>query len=458
MTKTLLVLLFAFTVQAEPPDFAAQTKSFRETLTALVRADTTNPPGNEGRVVKLIAARLKKEKVPYTIIEFAPGRQNLVARLKGMGGKKPLLLLAHEDVVGTKDQKWSVADHDVTEKDGYLYGRGVIDDLGMATLNLETFLAIKKSGVKLQRDLIIAFTGDEESGGLGIQYLLKNNPELINAEIALNEGGGIVLGPDDKVKSVKLGVAEKIYVDLEFKTTGDTGHSSRPKPNNSIYRLAKALDRLANYKAEERLIPVTRAILKAQANLEQPPLKQAMLTLANSKGKLPESSLKVLRADPVWSAILKTTCVATMLSGGTKTNALPAEARANINCRLLPDETPDQMRERLIKIVNDAKVDVQIVGEHSSGPASPENGVVPSAIRELIREGYPDTPVIPTMATGASDSLYLRAKGIDAYGFDPLAVSESDLMREHGVDERFRISSIQPALELNYKLVLKLAQ
>ncbi len=453
-----IVFLASFRAYADfQPDFAASERSFRETLTALVRADTTNPPGNEARAVKILSERLKKEKIPFTVVEFAPGRQNIVARLKGSGAKKPLLLLAHIDVVGTKDQKWSVPDHDVTEKDGYLYGRGVLDDLAMAVANLETFIQLKRSGLTLSRDVILALTGDEESGGSGIRYLLKNRPELLDAEISLNEGGGIVLNDEGKVTSAELGVAEKIYVDLELITRGETGHSSRPRKNNSIYRLAKALDKLAGYHEEERLIPVTRAYLKAQAGLEKPAMKRAMTALANARGKLPEAALKTVRQDPVWSPLLHTTCVATMLSAGTKVNALPPEAHANVNCRLLPDETPQQARERLIKIVADPEVKVELAGDFGSAPASPETGLVPTAVRDLIAETYPGVPVIPTIEMGATDSRFLRAKGVASYGFSTIAGSEKDGLRAHGIDERIPAASIRPGLELAYRLTLKLA-
>lgn len=430
---------------------------FRTMLSDLVKADTTNPPGNESRAVKVIAARLKKVGIPYEIVTFAPGRDNIVARLKGTGEEKPLLLLAHLDVVGTKDQKWSVPEHELTEKDGYLYGRGVGDDLGMVAANLEIFIELKTSGAALKRDVILAFTGDEESGGAGLKFLLANRPELVNAGIALNEGGRPVI-IDGKVKYFNFQVAEKVYQDFTLSTKGDTGHSSVPRKDNSIYRMARALDRLGQFEAESRLIDATRAYFKELAKIETGEKAAAMRTLVAANGsKLPKGALKVVKADPLKASMLSTTCVATMLNAGTKANALPPEAHANVNCRLLPDETAEQVQARLAKVINDPRVEIKAEGHLGFAGPSPTQGEVPTAVREVVNEVWPGAGVVPAMMTGATDSRFLRSKNIQSYGVHPIAMEEADSIRAHGVDERLPVASIQPGLEFLHRLVVKLA-
>ncbi|MFL5813254.1 MAG: M20/M25/M40 family metallo-hydrolase [Bdellovibrionia bacterium] len=436
-------------------------KSFRQTLSALIQADTTNPPGNEAKAVKILAERLKKEGVPYEIIEFAPGRQNLVARLKGTGEKKPLLLLAHIDVVGTKDQNWSVPPHELTEKDGYLMGRGVWDDLGPAVLNLEAFLAIhrdmKSSGLKLRRDLVLVFAGDEESDSAGIQYLVEKRPDVLDAEIALNEGGSVKLDENGVPHYIAMQVAEKIYQDFILVAKGPSGHSSIPKKGNPIYRLSKALDRLGSYQPKERLLPLTREYFRQRATLEKPPLSQAMLKIANSKGALPQDAMKIVRENPIHAAMFSTTCVATLLSAGTKVNALPTEARASVNCRLLPDESVEDVHQLLKKIVNDPEIEVRMEGVPGSKSPSPDlNGEVPTVLRKLAKETWPNAPVLPMMQNSTTDSLYLRQRGIQAYGFFPLGLSEQDYLRAHGVDERLPVAGVRPGLDFMYRMVSQL--
>ena len=440
-----------------PVDYDAAVKGIRETLTGLVKSEPVNPPGNEARAVAVVAERLKKEGIPFEVIEFDKGRANIVARMKGSGAKKPLLLLAHLDVVGVKDQAWTVPANVVTEKDGYLYGRGILDDLGMAAVIVETLVLLKNSKQALDRDVVMALTGAEETGGEGVRHLLDKKPELINdAEIALNEGGSPTL-VDGQVKFIKMQVGEKIYQDFKLTAKGETGHSSVPKKNNAIYKLARALDKLGRHEPEYRLIPATRAYFTERAKFETPDQAKAMTALVNAKGKLPKAALEKVKENPIHASILSTTCVATMVSGGTKENALPPEASANVNCRLLPDETLAQAKERLEKVIGDKEVEVSMSKEFGAAEASPVTGVVPDAVREISQQMWPGTSVIPSVQTGATDSRFLRRKGILAYGVGPIAISEPDGNRAHGIDERIPVASLRPGIEYFHKIVLKLA-
>jgi acetylornithine deacetylase/succinyl-diaminopimelate desuccinylase-like protein len=439
------------------PDFDAAAGSARQLIEALVAADTTNPPGNEARAVALGAERLRAAGIPYEVTEFAPGRENLVARLRGDGSLPPVLLLAHIDVVGTEGQQWSSDPRRVVEKDGALQARGVSDDLGMAALELEVLSLLQRERVPLTRDVILAWTGDEESGGLGIRWLLANKPESIDAPVVLNEGGGVRLGADGKPAFIELQTAEKTYQDFTITARGPTGHSSVPLHDNAIYRLANALARLERHTFPARLLPVTRAWLRERSRIESPEVGEAMRKLADSTGELPADALSVLEANPVLAANLRTTCVATLISGGTRVNALPASATATVNCRIVPEETPEQVHEELVRVLADASLEIEPSQEFGFGEPSPLEGPGPAAIAKVAREMWPGIPIIPFMSRGATDSRFLRARGAAAYGIDPTALTEEDARRAHGIDERLPIASLRPAVEFLYRLVVELA-
>lgn len=440
------------------PDFSKSAAQLRQTLEALVSLDTTNPPGNEERVADFVAARLASEGIPFVETEFAPGRKNIIARLKATSpsGLRPVVILAHEDVVTAASQKWATEPHRVTERDGYLYGRGVSDDLGMASTGLETLVLLKKSGLPLKRDVILALTGDEESGGKGIRHQIASNFEPFDGALVLNEGGGFEIAQDGSVHLLSLQLAEKTYVDFTLKTTGPTGHSSVPQKGNAIFKLARALDRFGQAPTPPRLVPVTRAYFAARAKLEKGPLAEAMEALAKSKGKLPVKALQIVEADPDLAAKLRTTCVATLVSGGTRVNALPSEATANINCRVLPDESPADVEARMIKLINDPTIEVSADVQGRAG-ASALEGEGPQAITEVARAMWPGITIVPAMSGGATDSRYLRAKGVSCYGINPIALREEDARRAHGIDERIPIASIEPGLKFFYKLLVRLA-
>jgi acetylornithine deacetylase/succinyl-diaminopimelate desuccinylase-like protein len=452
-----IVAALANRALAEPPPFDEAVADFRSTLGLLVAADTTSPPGNEARAVAILAPRLASAGIPYEVTEFAPGRQNVVARLTGSGAEKPLLLLAHLDVVGTQDQPWTTPPHEVTERDGFLVGRGTSDDLGMAVIELETVLMLKRAGVKLRRDVILALTGDEESSGGGIRWLLEHAPGSLDAVTALNEGGGVRLAEDGTVSFVGFQAAEKTYQDFALEAHGPTGHSSVPRPDNPIYRLAHALDRLGGHRFPVRLLPVTRAYFAARAAVEEPRLAAALRAAAAAKGPVPGWALLQIEANPTLGATLRTTCVATTLTGGTRVNALPASARANVNCRILPDESIADVERALREVIADGEVTVSPLDGFGSGPPSKLEGEALEAVRKVSGEMWPSVPTVPLFALGASDSRFLRARGVAAYGLNPIALTESDARRAHGVDERIPISSLRPAIEFFYRLVLELA-
>jgi acetylornithine deacetylase/succinyl-diaminopimelate desuccinylase-like protein len=457
--RTLALLLAALLAGAPAgaADYDAAERSARELLEALVAADTSNPPGNEARAAALGAERLAAAGIPFERTEFAPGRENLVARLRGDGSAPPLLLLAHTDVVGAQGQAWSSDPHRVVEKEGYLVGRGVEDDLGMAALALEVLVLLQRERTSLARDVILAWTGDEESGGAGIRWLLEHRPESTQAAFALNEGGMVRLGDDGRPTWVELQTAEKTYQDYVLLARGETGHSSVPLAENAIYRMAQALVRLSAHRFPARLLPVTRAYLAARAPLETPERGRAMRALAAAKGELPARAVALLDSDPVLAASLRTTCVATLVSAGTRVNALPAEARASVNCRILPDETPADVQATLARVIADPKVEITPTEEFGFGTPSPLEGPVPAAVAAVAQKLWPGIPIVPFMSRGATDSRFLRARGIPAYGISPFPLTDADARRAHGIDERIPASGLRTGIEFLHRLVLALA-
>ncbi|MBY0274979.1 M20/M25/M40 family metallo-hydrolase, partial [Candidatus Binatia bacterium] len=442
---------------AKKVDFAAGAAAARDLLGALVAADTTNPPGNEARAVALGKQRLEQAGIPFRVTEFAPGRENLVARLPGDGSARPLLLIAHVDVVGTDGQDWSTNPRKMTDIGGYLVGRGVADDFGMAALALQTLILLKQHDVPLVRDVIVAWTGDEESGGAGVRWILEHEPESIAAEIALNEGGGLSLDDQGRPKLIQLQTAEKQYQDFTITARGTTGHSSVPRADNAIYALSAGLAKLATHRFAPRLLPVTRAYFENRAPLEEPEVAAAMRALAASGGELPADALAVLDKDPTLAATLRTTCVATMLSGGSRVNALPAKATANVNCRILPGESVADVQSALQRALGDPKLEVTPTNEFGFGEPSELSGPGPLAIRAVVEQMWPGLPIVPFMSRGATDSRFLRAKGIHSYGINPIGLTDDDENRMHGIDERIPAASLQPGLEFLYRLVLELA-
>ena len=444
-------------VPAGNPDLDAAARSTRVLLGELVAANTTNPPGNEARAVAIGVQRLKAAGITYEVTEFAPGRENLVARLAGDGSKEPILLLAHIDIVGAEGQDWSVPAHEMTEKGGYLYGRGVNDDLGMAAVELEVLMLLKKAGIPLARDVIVAWTGDEESGGAGLQWLLENRPDSVRAEVVLNEGGGLVLDEDGDPSRIELQTAEKTYQDFTLTAYGPTGHSSVPLSDNAIYRMAQALSRVGRHRFPARLLPVTRATLAARAKKEDGELADALEQIATAKGPLPSDALAIVERDPALTASLRTTCVATLIDGGTRVNALPAEVQASLNCRILPDQTPAEVQTELIRLIGDPEIEIEATQDFGFASPSPLDGPGPKAIEAVAAEMWPGVPIVPFMSRGATDSRFLRAQGTAAYGIDPIALTQEDNLRAHGIDERIPADGLRPAVEFLYRLVVELA-
>jgi acetylornithine deacetylase/succinyl-diaminopimelate desuccinylase-like protein len=404
-------------------------------------------------VAEAAAARLKAAGFPDSDIFLGgaiPKKGNLVVRYHGTGARKPILLLAHTDVVEAKREDWTMEPFQLIEKDGYFYGRGTGDDKAQAALWIANLIRYKQEGFKPDRDIIVALTADEEGGGpySGIQWLLKNHRDLIDSEFALNEGGwGESL--DGKKISNDVQVSEKYVINFRFEVHNKGGHSSLPVPDNAIYHLAAALEHLSNFGFPLKTNEVTAAYFQQMSKIENGPNKE---DLAKAAAGSQEAMSRLAAAAPAWNATLRTTCVATQLEGGHAMNALPQLAAATVNCRVLPEDSAEYVQSTLQKVVGDDQVSIKILGDASAGPASPMRPDLLGAINRTTEKIWPGVPTVPMMVMGATDGKYLRIAGIPTYGVQGIFFDRNDI-RFHGRDERVPVQSFYEGQAFLYELV-----
>lgn len=441
--------------QTIKPD--AERQLAREIFQQLIEINTTDSAGDSTAAANAMAERLKAAGFPYEDIKVLgphPRKGNLVARLRGTGASKPLLLLAHLDVVEAKREDWSFDPFKFLEKDGYYYGRGTSDDKAMAAIFIANLIRLKKENFKPDRDIIVALTADEEGGDYnGVEWLLKNHPQLIQAELGINEGGGGAARGGKKLFNA-VQASEKVYQSFLLEVKNKGGHSSRPMKDNAIYHLAAALQRLAGFDFPVSLNEVTRAYFERVAKLESGETAAAMKGVIQNP---PDAkSVAYLENIPAYNATMRTTCVATMLDAGHAENALPQTARATVNCRILPTETAEQTRATLIKVINDNRITITPIREPKPSPPSPLSAEVMKPIETVTQQMWPGVPVVPVMSTGATDSLYLRKAGIPIYGTSGI-FGDIDDSRAHGKDERIGVKEFYDGQEYLYRLVKSFA-
>ncbi len=398
------------------------------------------------------------------ILESAPGRGNLVARLKGTGAKKPLLLLAHVDVVPVEGQPWTVPPFGITEKDGFLWGRGVNDDKGMASAIVALTLELARSHAPLTRDVIVALTAGEETGGsAGARWLTENHRDLLDAEIALNEGGGMLLTDDfARPIQVSLGVSEKIFQTFQLVVKGKGGHSSRPPTSGDpVVALARALVKVGEHRFPATVLPEVKADFASELATAEPAYVEALRHAVASAPRLDPADDAILSKDAGYNAKVRTTCVTTMLKGSPQDNVLPTTAEATVNCRILPGETREQVRAALAATIADRDVAISAAEDYGDGAGSPFEGEVVLAVKKVVESAFPGTAVVPGMSTGATDSRFLRAIGIRAYGVSPAVFTRAETKAghsAHGPDERvsstWRVPAARAFREVVRMLVL----
>ncbi len=451
--------MFLLLLLIVPAALAQDRAQARDIFRQLIEIDTTHSTGNTTAAAEAMAARLRAAGIPdgdMRILGPVPNRGNLVVRYRGAsGGAKPLLLLAHLDVVEARREDWSTDPFRFLERDGFFYGRGTGDDKGMAAIWIANLLRFHKEGYRPTRDLIVALTADEESGGdhNGVEWLIKNHRDLIEAELCLNEGGFGQLKNGKRLLN-QVQVSEKAALNLTLEIRNKGGHSSIPVRDNAIYRLARALQRLEEYEFSVELNDVTRAYFGRMAALEAGSTAIDMKAVARPEGN-PEAARR-LSAIPYYNALMRTTCVVTRLDGGHADNALPQLARAVVNCRILPGVQPAAVIAVLEKTLRDPQIAITQRADPKLSRPSPLDPTLLAAVERATTRIWPGVPVVPVMLTGGTDGRDLRNAGIPTYGVSGV-FEDPDDVRWHGRDERVRVESFFEAQEFLYHLVKELA-
>jgi acetylornithine deacetylase/succinyl-diaminopimelate desuccinylase-like protein len=440
-------------------DLLPHQKMSKDFLRELIEIDTTHSTGNTTNAANAMAAHLIAAGFPEgdtLVLGPVENKGNLVVRYRGRDiSRKPLLLLAHLDVVGADLADWTLDPFTLTEQDGYYYGRGTTDDKDEAAIHIANLIRLKQEGFLPDRDIIVALTADEEGGvDNGVAWLLEHHRDLIDAEYALNEGGGGAIRDGNHIAN-GVQASEKVYQSFTLEVTNPGGHSSLPVKDNAIYRLADALVRIRAYDFPVVLNEVTQIFFKRSIDLEEGDLAVAMRGVLQNPPD--PSAVAYLSRTPFYNSRLRTTCVATQLDAGHAENALPQRARATVNCRVLPGESIEVVQDTLEIIIGDAQVTITQVKDATSSPASPLTPEVFGAIETVTDELWPGVPVIPMMSTGATDGLFLRNAGIPVYGVSGLFADITD-NRAHGQNERILIKSYFEGQEFLYRLIKKLSR
>ena len=463
-----LAPLAALAADAPPAADAAYDRLAHDVLKQLIEIDTSDSTGNVTTAAEALAQRFRDAGFPAADLALlGPNerKKNLVVRLRGSGARKPLLLIGHLDVVEARREDWSTDPYKFVEKDGFYYGRGTIDMKDGDAVMAAALIRMKKDGYHPARDIIAAFTADEEGGCCnGVSWLLKNHRDLIDAEFVLNQDDWSVMSEHGVARVARLIAAEKLYSDYQLIVTNRGGHSSVPREDNAIYQLARGLTRLARFKFPFELNGVNRGYFEQMAQgvakgqeaddmrgiLKTPPDAQALARLSR---------------DPDSYSMTRTTCVATRLAGGHANNALPQRAEAVVNCRIFPGHSKEEIRQTLVKVLNDPQITVRYIADDGSisDRGTAEQAVKPAPLRpdvmkaldELSRQAWPEAKVIPILDPGASDAKYTLAAGLPTYTFGGVAVDRDDV-RAHGRDERLAVAEFYKWNRFFYRYVAQL--
>ena len=437
------------------PDWKTLEVETLSRLQTLIRFDTTNPPGNELPLARYLEISLKAEGIETEVLEPSRDRAAVIARIRGNGSKRPVMLLAHMDVVGVERASWSCDPFEGRIADGYLYGRGAIDDKGMLAANLMTMLVVKRSlvrsGAKLSRDVLFVATSDEEAGGTwGIGWLAEHHGEQLDAEYAINEGGRtrIIQGGQTYLA---VQTAEKISHVVTATARGPAGHAAIPLPDNAIFRLARALDKLSRYTEPVVLTETTSQFFAGLAKVWPVPAeREAMAALVGNDPKASEAAAKRLSSIAVFNAVLRNGISPTILEGGSRFNVIPASSGAVMNVRTIPGQRIDDVVQRMRAAVADEDVEIEITQRGVEAPASDPGSPFFKAIAASATQLDPAITVVPYLSTGVTDSARLRQMGVQAYGVLPFPMAPSDEERMHGHDERVPIEALHFGTRLIY--------
>lgn len=453
------LLLARPTAQAQASSTDCET-CFRELYKELVETNTTLSSGDCTLASERMAARLKSagyagDDVRVVVPEQFPTQGNLLARMPGSDTSlAPVLLLAHIDTVEADRADWQRDPFVLVEEDGYFYARGAIDDKAMAAAFVDAFIRLRKEGYRPRRTIKMALTCGEETDTHfnGVQYLLATEPESLQAAWVVNEGGKGQLDEHGQPVSFGLQVGEKVYQDFTLVTTSPGGHSARPTDDNAIDRLSAALLRIGQYKFPVNLTQVTQEFFRRSASLYSGQTRADMTAIGNGQADA-ATYQRIGSANRLWNAFLRTTCISTTIEGGHARNAQPQRAEANVNCRIMPGETVEEVHGKLQELIADPKVSVTLADP--PGPQSPAPPLTPKIlepVERIVAEMWPGVPLIPTLSSGATDGRFLNAAGIPTYGISGVFV-DPDGNGVHGLNERIRVRSLLDARAFHYRLI-----
>jgi acetylornithine deacetylase/succinyl-diaminopimelate desuccinylase-like protein len=452
-----LAMLFGFDAIAQTGsvDFEKQKAEILDRYQTLIRIDTSSPPGNESRAVEYLRKTLEADGIPTQTFALDPKRANLVARLKGNGSKRPLLILAHTDVVPVQREKWPVDPFGAILKDGYIWGRGSTDDKPHLTAMLMTMLLLKRTGAALDRDVIfLAESGEEaDPAGVGINFMVGQHFEDIEAEFAITEGGGATI-ENGRVAAVNIGTAEKLPARVRLVANGTSGHGSVPRADNALVHLSGAVEKVGTWETPMRLNDTTRTYFEKLAQMSTPERAARYNALLNP-ATAPEAERYLAAHEPRRYSMLRTSVVPTMLKAGTGPNVIPSEAEAVLDIRALPGEDIPAFYKEMTRVIGDPSVRIEPIP--MTRPASPASGLdteMYKALERVSKQMYPGATVLPTMSTGASDMAQLRAKGIPSYGIGPAATDEDSTNHgAHSDVERLLEPSLYQLVEFTWHAV-----
>jgi acetylornithine deacetylase/succinyl-diaminopimelate desuccinylase-like protein len=447
------------TAAAQPEPAPAQ-RSLRAIYRELVEINTTTSSGDCTQAAEAMGRHLLRAGLPAADVRVLvpPGaakKGNLVARYRGSGGARPILLLAHLDVVEAKRADWERDPFVLVEENGYFYARGAMDDKAMAAIFVANLIRYVEEGYRPKRDLILALTCDEEVVSLtnGVEYLIRNHRDLVDAEMVLNEGAIGLLDKEGRRVRLGLQAGEKVVLQYQLEVTNPGGHSSLPQRENAIYRLAEALVRLSKYEFPVNLSDTTRGYFTRMAAIESGQTAADMRAVMRDPPD--PAAVARLSQDPLNNATLRTTCVATMVQAGHAVNALPQRAQAQVNCRVLPNDSLEEVEQRLFTILSDDRIQIARTFEPTVSPMPPLNPQLVHVVEEVTGELWPGVPVIPTLSTGATDGRFLNNAGIPTYGVSGL-FRDPDGSGVHGLNERIRVQSLYDGHEFLYRVVKRL--
>jgi acetylornithine deacetylase/succinyl-diaminopimelate desuccinylase-like protein len=450
----------------------AQTNPTAALLGEIIRVNTSNPPGQEGKLDELLAGKFKPLGFEIDIIPTPePGKSHFIARLRGDGSKRPILLAAHADVVGVEREKWSLDPFAGIVKDGYIFGRGAIDFKGGLAVFAQAAMMLAKNKVPLARDVIFLSEADEESGRYNTSWLAQSHWDKIDCEFSLNEGGWIIKNADGKVRYVSISTADKIGVSLVLRSRGKSTHSSMPLPDNAIFTLAKALAKLADYETKPNLIPSTKEFFLTLAKTSQPPMSDYFSNLVNSKDpELVAQADREISKDPLLHAIMRNTIAPVLLNAGFRGNVIPGSAEATVNFRVIPGTNTADLIGEITRAINDPRIEIAPVVSNIGGtrspaelekiqklPPSPKDNELYRALARQANVVYPEAAVTTYLFQAGTDSMAWRSRGVPVYGIYPYPIDSEDLSRMHGNDERVSIESLRSGTDLIYKTLLEVA-